>query len=38
MNIITLAHKRDMTYDFYLKQNMRAVEWKLNHLINQDKI
>ena len=37
MNIITLAHKRDMTYDFYLKHNMPAFEWKLNALINKDK-
>ena len=26
MDIITLAHKRDMTYDFYLKHNMSAFE------------
>ena len=37
MDIITLAHKRDMTYDFYLKNNMSAFEWKLNALINKDK-
>ena len=37
MHIITLAHKRDMTYDFYLKHNMSAFEWKLNALINKDK-
>ena len=37
MDIITHAHKRDMTYDFYLKHNMHAVEWKLNQLINKDK-
>ena len=37
MDIITLAHKRDMTYDFYLKHNMSAFEWKINQLINQDK-
>ena len=37
MNIITLAHKRDMTYDFYLKHNMPAFEWKLNAVINKDK-
>ena len=33
MNIITLVHKRDMTYDFY----MSAFEWKLNAKINNDK-
>ena len=37
MNIITLAHKRDMTYDFYLKHHMSAVELKLNAIINKDK-
>ena len=37
MDIITLAHKRDMTYDFYLKHNMSAFEWKLNSMINNDK-
>ena len=37
MDIITLARKRDMTYDFYLKHNMSAFEWKLNQLINKDK-
>ena len=37
MDIITLAHKRDMIYDFYLKHNMSAFEWKLNSKINKDK-
>ena len=37
MNIITLTHKCDMTYDFYLKQNISAFEWKLNAMINKDK-
>ena len=37
MDIITLANKRDMTYDFYLKHNMPAFEWKLNAMINKDK-
>ena len=37
MDIITLAHKRDMTYDFYLKHNMPALERKLNAMINKDK-
>ena len=36
MNIITLAHKRHMTYDFYLKHNMPAFEWKLNAMINKN--
>ena len=37
MDIITLAHKRDMTYDFYMKHNKSAFEWKLNAMINKDK-
>ena len=37
MDIITLAHRRDMTYDFYLKHNMPAFECKLNAMINKDK-
>ena len=37
MDIITLAHKRDMTYDVYSKLNMSAFEWKLNAMINKDK-
>ena len=37
MDFITLAHKHDMTLDFYLKHNMPAVEWKLNAMINKDK-
>ena len=28
MNIITIAIKLDMSYDFYIKHNMHAVEWK----------
>ena len=37
MGIITLAHKRDMTYDFYLKHNMPAFELKLNAMVNKEK-
>ena len=37
MDIITLAHKRDMRYDFYMKHNISAFEWKQNALINKDK-
>ena len=37
MNIIIVCNKMDMTYDFYMKHNMSAVEWKLNQLINKDK-
>ena len=36
MDIITLAHKRGMTYDFYSKHNIPAFEWKLNAMINKD--
>ena len=36
MNIITIANKLDK-YDFYIKHNMHAVEWKLNAMINEDK-
>ena len=37
MDITTLAHKRDMTYDFHIKHNMSAFECKLNAKINEDK-
>ena len=37
MDIITLANKRDMTYDHNLKHNMSAFEWKFNSKINKDK-
>ena len=37
MSIIIVCNKVDMTYDFYLKRNMSAIEWKLNHLINKDR-
>ena len=37
MNIITLAHKRDMTHDFNLKHNMPNFGWKLNNMINKEK-
>ena len=26
-----------MSYDFYIKHNMHAVEWKLNAMINKNK-
>ena len=28
INIITLANKLDMSYDFYIKLNMHAIQWK----------
>ena len=37
MHIITIATKMDMSYDFYIKQNMHAIEWKLKDLINKEK-
>ena len=37
MNIITIAKKVDIPYDFYVKHNMHAVEWKLNAMINKNK-
>ena len=37
MDIITLAHKRDMTYDFYMKHIMSAFEWLINKKLNKDK-
>ena len=35
MLIITIDNKLDMTYDFYIKHKMCALEWKLNALINK---
>ena len=37
MHIITRACKMDMSYDFYIKHNMCALEWKLNAMINKNK-
>ena len=37
MQIITLANKLDMSYDFYSKHNMCALEWKLNAMINKNR-
>ena len=37
MDIITRAHKREMTYDFYLKRIISTFKWKLNAMINKDK-
>ena len=36
MNSITIAKKLDMSYDFYIKHNMHAVEWNLNALITKN--
>ena len=37
MNIITIANQMDMSYDFYIKHNMNAVEWLLIAMINKNK-
>ena len=37
MNFIIVCNKMDMTFDFYFKQIMPAVEWKINQVINKDK-
>ena len=37
MNNITIANKLDMSYDFSIRLNMHALEWKLNALINKSK-
>ena len=37
MHIKTIAKKLDMTFDFYVKNNMSALEWKLNAMINKNK-
>ena len=36
MKIITNTDKRHMTYNFYLKHNMQAVEWRLNMIIKKN--
>ena len=36
MNIIIVCNRMDKTYDFYMKHQRHAVEWKLNQLINSD--
>ena len=34
---ITIADRKDMTYDFYIKHNMCAFEWNLNGMIIKNK-
>ena len=36
MYILTIANKMDKSYDFCIKHNMHAVEWKLNTMINEN--
>ena len=38
MNIVTTANKMDIQYDFYIRHNMHAVEWKLNTMITKSEI
>ena len=37
MKIITITNKLYLSYDFYNKHNMHAVEWRLNAVINKSK-
>ena len=37
MYIITIANKRDMSYDFYIENNICALQGKLNALISKNK-
>ena len=37
MHIITIANKMNMSYDFYIKRNMHAVQWIINALNNKNK-
>ena len=37
MHIMKRANKMDMSYDFYIKHIMHAVEWKLNAMIDKNK-
>ena len=37
INIITTVNKRGMSYDFYIKHNMCALDWKLKAMITKNK-
>ena len=37
MNIITVANKIDMSYDFHIKHNMHARERKIFSMVNKNK-
>ena len=37
MNIITFSNKLYMSYDFYTKHDMCALDLKLNALVNKNK-
>ena len=34
---ITIAKKMDMSYDFFIRHNLHAVEWKIIAMINRNK-
>ena len=36
LNIMIIVKKMDMSYDFYIRHNMHAVERKLFMMINRD--
>ena len=33
----TIANKKNISYDFYIKHNMHAIEWKLNAMVSKNK-
>ena len=35
MNIITIANKLDMSYEFYINHNMCSLEWKLIKMLKK---
>ena len=35
MNIITIGDKLEVSYGFYIKHNIPAVDWKLNTMTNK---
>ena len=37
MGIITMTNEKDMSYDFYIRHKMHAVEWKLFAMINKNR-
>ena len=37
MNNITISNKMDMSYEFHIKHNMHAIEWKLKAMVNKNK-
>ena len=37
MNNINIAYKLDMSYEYYLKHTLHAVEWRLNAMMSKNK-